>query len=142
MVKYKSIYIIGSLKNIKVPELANNVRKLGIEAFDDWYSPGPDTDDYWKVHEQLRGRSYKEALNGWHAKDVFEFDKKHLDRCDAAVLILPAGKSGHLELGYTVGRNKPGWIILDNSDRWDIMYQFATDVFNNENEFLEMLKNG
>ena len=46
------------------------------------------------------------------------------------VPVLPAGRSAHLELGYTIGNGKSGFILLDPSDdpRWDVMYQFATAV--------------
>ena len=61
---------------------------------------------------------------------MFEFDKFHLDRCDMAVLLMPGGKSAHLELGYIVGRGKPGFILFDKEPkRYDVMTQFATDIF-------------
>lgn len=139
----RSIYIIGSLRNPKVPELANKLRSLGYDVFDDWYSPGPETDDYWQAYEKARGRSYKEALNGYHPKQVFEFDKYHIDRSDTIVLCLPAGKSAHLELGYAVGTGKTAYILLDGDpDRYDIMYLFASDIFNNEGELIETLSKG
>jgi len=136
----ESIYIIGSMKNPEVQRLSVKLRKLGFDVFDDWISPGPETDDEWQKYEKTRGRSYKEALNGWHAKDVFEFDKRHLDLADIAVLLLPAGKSGHMEIGYMVGKGKKAYILFDKEpDRYDIMYRFATDVFFNEEELIEEL---
>lgn len=133
-----SIYVIGSLRNEEVPHVATSLRSLGIDAFDDWYSAGPEADDYWKEYEVNRGNSYQEALRGYAARHVFEFDKYHLDRCDSALLVLPAGKSGHLELGYVAGSGRPTYILLeDGVDRWDIMYQFATKVFNSKEEMLD-----
>ena len=128
------------MKNPEVQRLSVKLRKLGFDVFDDWISPGPETDDEWQKYEKTRGRSYKEALNGWHAKDVFEFDKRHLDLADIAVLLLPAGKSGHMEIGYMVGKGKKAYILFDKEpDRYDIMYRFATDVFFNEEELIEEL---
>lgn len=126
----KSVYIIGSLRNDKIPEVGNALRAAGFEAFDDWYGAGGEADDKWRDYENLRGRGHKDALYGYAAKHVFAFDKHHLDRCDLAVLVLPAGKSGHLELGYFVGTGKPGFILFDEiPERYDVMHQFATDVF-------------
>jgi len=123
----KSIYIIGSLRNMdKVVEVGNKLRAIGIEGFDDWISPGPEADDYWKKYSEARGQNYLEALGSWSARHVFEFDHYHLDRCDGAILLPPAGKSCHLEFGYTIGKGKPGWVLLDDPERWDVMYQFAT----------------
>ena len=123
------IYIIGSLRNDNVPLIGNRIRELGIEAFDDWFSPGERADDEWKDYEQARGHTYLEALAGYAARHVFEFDHHHLNRADMGLLICPAGKSCHLELGYLAGQGKPTFILLDKEDvRWDVMYQFATKV--------------
>lgn len=138
----KSLYLIGSLRNPDIPIVANEIEaSTGIEVFDDWYSPGPQTDEKWKEHEQLRGRTFLEALHGPHAVDVFEFDKTHLDRCDAAALLAPSGKSAHMELGYVIGKGKPGFYILEpENDRWDVMLQFATKIFASPNSFISYLK--
>ena len=51
--------------------------------------------------------------------------------------ILPAGKSGHLELGYFIGSGKRGYILLNGEpERFDVMYKFATKVCNNKEELL------
>lgn len=132
------IYITGSLRNSQIPIIGNKLRELGQEVFDDWHSVGPEADDKWKEYEQRRGRSYREALQGYAARHVFSFDRAHLDRADAVLLVLPAGRSGHLELGYAVGQGKKGYILLDDPDRWDVMYQFAFinegNIFFNEQE--------
>ena len=57
--------------------------------------------------------TYTGNLKNWAAQIVFDFDRKHLNRVDAGLLVLPAGKSGHLELGYLIGLGKPGYILLD-----------------------------
>lgn len=135
------VYLIGSLRNPKIPEIANKIREAGFEVFDDWYAAGPEADDKWKEYEQGRGRSYDEALNGHAATHVFQFDKRHLDDSDAVVLALPAGKSGHLELGYCLGRGTPGFILLEEgSDRWDVMYKFADGVYNHLDHLIQMIK--
>jgi nucleoside 2-deoxyribosyltransferase len=137
----KSIYLIGSLRNPKVIDFGNRLRAAGFDVFDDWCSPGPETDAFWMEYERSRGRTFAEALQGHHAKDVFRFDKSHLDRCDMAVMMLPTGKSGHLELGYTIGKGKPGFILMDGEpERYDIMYQFATGIFMKEEDLLAALK--
>lgn len=113
------------------------------EVFDDWYSAGPEADDYWKAYELAKGNSYKQALEGYAAQHVFEFDRHHLDTSDTVVLLLPAGRSGHLELGYSIGRGKRGYILLDQDymeeGRFDVMYNFATAVFTKEEELINEL---
>lgn len=137
----KSIYIIGSLRNPEIPKFANELQAQGFEAFADWYAPGPEADDFWRNYSKERGLTYAQALKSAAAKHVFEFDKSHLDRCDAAVMLMPAGKSAHLELGYTIGRGKPGYILFDSEpERWDVMVQFATRVFFGKEDLFYELK--
>ena len=137
------IYLIGSLRNAKIAEIANKLRAVGHEVFDDWFGAGPEADDFWQKYEEGKGHNYKEALAGYAANHVFNFDKHHLDQNDVAILALPAGKSGHLELGYVIGKGKPGYILFDEAmpDRWDVMYLFATGVFFNLESLIEELKN-
>jgi len=137
------IYLMGSLKNQNIPVLAKEIRELGFgEVFDDWFSPGPNADDHWRDFEKVRGSTYKEALSNYAATHVFEFDKYHIDRSDIGVLVMPAGKSGHLELGYMIGSGKKCFIVFDEEpERWDVMYQFAHGLcFSYEELFEELLK--
>lgn len=138
----RSLYIIGSLRNREVIQVGNKLRENGIEGFDDWISPGEEADDKWKEYSEARGQNYIEALNSWAARHVFEFDKHHLDRCDGAILVCPAGKSCHLEFGYVIGTGKPGFVLLDTPDRWDVMYQFATGLYISEDKMIEDIVNG
>lgn len=137
------IYIIGALGNPKVPVIANKIRQTfpKWEVFDSWYSPGPDADSYWRKYEKAKGISYKDALNGWAATHIFEFDKHHLDRATDVVMVMPCGRSCHMELGYSIGKGKRGYILFDKEPkRWDVMYKFATDVFFSVDELIATLK--
>lgn len=136
----KVVYLIGALKNPYVPELGNKIRALGYEVFDDWHAPGPEADDFFDKYRKQRGLNYKDALNSYAAKHIFEFDKSHLGRADIVILLMPAGKSGHLELGYCVGKGKIGYILMDGEpERVDIMHQFADEIFMNEQDLLDKL---
>ena len=121
------LYLIGSLRNKAVPELASYLRGRGIGVFDDWFAAGPIADDSWQEYEKAKGVSYDVALKGYAARHVFSFDCYHLNRVDGGILTLPAGKSGHLELGYLSGLGKPTYVLFDQEpERWDVMYQFAS----------------
>jgi hypothetical protein len=124
------IYLIGSLRNPEIPRIGNYLRELGFNVFDDWFAGGKIADDEWQAYEQLRGRPYDVALQGYAAQHVYNFDLHHIDDSDIGVLVLPAGKSGHLELGYMIGRGKPGYVLFNAvPERWDVMYNFAHGVY-------------
>jgi nucleoside 2-deoxyribosyltransferase len=140
--KVKSLYVIGSLRNPSIAKFSNELASLGIEAFSSWAGAGKFADDEWKSYQTARGLNYGQALKEYATRHVFSFDKYHLDRTDGAVLLLPAGRSGHLELGYTLGRGKPGFIVFEKmpKDRWDVMYCFATAVYFSRKEFLQSMR--
>lgn len=155
------VYLIGSLRNPDVPKIAQEIRNLGFDVFDDWFAAGPEADDKWRDYERdHRGHTFAEGLQGYAAKHVYNFDKTHLLDCDIAVLYMPSGKSAHLELGWVLGiahvlnllkdlgisseklnlKNKKGYIVLDGPERWDVMYQFADGIFSNFDELKKELK--
>jgi len=141
--KKRVIYIIGSLRNKNVPVIANKIRKINKEweVFDSWFSPGPHADDFLGDYAKGKGLTYKETLKDWAATHIFDFDKKHIERSTDVVMIMPSGKSGHLEIGWALGKGKRGYILFDKEPkRVDVMYQFATDIFFNFEELAEELK--
>ena len=143
MVQKTVIYLIGSLRNPEIPHIGNKLREIGFDVFCDWHSAGPEADDSWQRYETIRGRSYVKALRGYAAQHVFQFDLTHLNRSDVGILMLPAGKSGHLELGYLAGQGKKTYILLDKEpERWDVMYNFMTGVFFNIEDLIKELVNG
>lgn len=135
-----NVYIIGSLRNPRVPEVARELRAAGFEVFDDWFSAGPEADDHWQRKQQGDGLTYRQALEGPAAVHVFDFDLKHLSAADAVVMITPAGKSAHLELGWALGRGKIGVILMEQEpQRWDVMLQFADAVLYSVPEVIKHL---
>lgn len=135
------VYLVGSLRNPEIAAFANKLEEAtNYEVFASWFAAGPEADDHWKAYEQTRGRNYKQALASHAATHVFNFDKKFLDLAAAVVLFLPAGRSGHLELGYAIGKGTPGLILLDDPERWDVMYRFADLVTDDFAELVEVLK--
>ena len=137
------IYVAGSLRNPKMPEVRDFLQKHIPEhrIFMDWYAAGPEADDHWKTYYQDLGMTYKEALAAPASVNVYNFDKRHIDMSEFMVLVLPAGKSGHMELGYQIGRGKHGIILLEEGvDRWDVMYQFADLVTYDPDEVVGYIK--
>lgn len=135
------LYLVGSLRNKQVPEVADELRRLGHEVFDNWFAAGPEADDNWQAYHIRQGHGYVEALKSPEARHVFEFDKRWLDWCEGAVMLLPAGRSAWGELMWTVGRGKPGWILVgEQPERFDVMAQFATGVYEDIRELGEAIE--
>lgn len=73
------------------------------------------------------------AMQHQEFQRAFREDKKWLDWADVCVLILPCGRSAHLEAGYAKGQGK-GLIIMSPMlpGEWDVMYGFADYVLSLE----------
>jgi hypothetical protein len=128
-----------------MPQVASSLRKslTNWEVFDDWYAAGPEADDFWKSYEKERDHGYVQALQGYAAEHVFAFDKYHLDTSRAGILVLPAGRSGHLELGYLAGLGRYCAILLTpgyEDERFDVMYKFATRITYDLNDITNDLR--
>lgn len=124
------IYLVGSLRNPRIPDIANKLRDDGHDVFDDWYGAGETADDSWRAYEKARGRSYAEAIEGKAATNICEFDRCNIMASDTVILILPAGRSGHMEIGFAAGAGKRTHILLDaDYDRWDVMYRLTDGVW-------------
>lgn len=135
------LYLIGSLRNPAVPLLGVEFRQLGFDVFDDWYAAGEKADDAWREYEQNRGHTFGQALRGFAAQHVFGFDYHHLKQADIGVLVMPAGKSGHIEAGFLVGQGKPVYVLLPGEpERFDVMYAFFAGVFCDKDDLLVALK--
>lgn len=125
------VYLIGSLRNPVVPKTAAALREQGIEVFDNWFAAGETADDAWRDYERSRGHTYQQALDNHSARHVYSFDRFHINASHAAVLALPAGRSGHLEAGFASGQGKPVFMLLDEEgepERLDVMSQFLYQV--------------
>jgi len=46
------------------------------------------------------------------AKAGFALDKAGMDKADCCVLVLPSGRSAHLEAGYMAGEGKPVFTLV------------------------------
>lgn len=135
------IYLIGSLRNPHIPGIGNALRDEGYDVFDDWYAAGDKADDAWQFYEQKKGLTYREALTRRAARHTFEFDLKHLTQASVVVLVTPAGRSGYLELGWALGRDKKGYVLLDQTqERWDLMLCLATGVYDTLDQLLQVLQ--
>ena len=77
------------------------------------------------------------------AASGFAFDKVALDWADTCVLLLPCGRSAHLEAGYACGQKKRVVIYL-HEDKFEpeLMYLLGTSLVCNDSELLSAVQFG
>ena len=72
--------------------------------------------------------------------NVFKSDMEAEKNSENFLLVLPAGKSGHIEAGVAYGMNKK-YYAIGEFDATDSLYNIFEEIFNNENDLEEFLKN-
>ena len=131
------IYVASSWRNTLQPAVVVELRRAGHEVYD-FRNPGPGSCGFaWSQIDadwlQWTPRTFVEALKHPVAKHGFGDDKNGLDWCDACVLVLPCGRSAHLEAGYAIGKGKQTYFLL-HPDKFEpeLMYLlgdgFAHDI--------------
>lgn len=75
-------------------------------------------------------------------KIAFAEDKKWLDWSECVIMMMPCGKSSHLEAGYAKGQGKLlfiYWMGELRKGEFDNMYQFADGMFR-QDEFYDLIE--
>jgi hypothetical protein len=138
----RKIYIASSWKNaVIVRNLAKVFRASGHKAFDftdpaDHTAPGVEKYVFdGRAFAQYRGQNpltvdWLDFLTWKPTKLAFRSDKAGLDWADTVVLLIPSGRSSHLEAGYGVGKGKSLFIYGNlPPGEFDAMYKFASGCF-------------
>ena len=112
------IYVASSWRNKGQPFVVNELRRQGHRVYDfrnppnrsgfGWEKLDPDWQN-WDVQR------YKEMLDHPIAIRGFNADMEALDEAHACVLVMPCGRSAHLEAGYAIGQNKPTAILFPST---------------------------
>ena len=119
-IRPRKIYVASSWRNVRHPNVVDVLRIAGHDVYD-FKNPAPgnsgfswsEIDPNWK---QWTNEQYREALNHPIAKRGFNSDFNAMKWADTFVLVLPCGRSAHLELGWACGMGKQTLILLDQME--------------------------
>lgn len=137
------LYVASSWRNQRYPALVKALRAAGFEVYD-FRNPGPENYGFswaeidpdwqsWTVEQYLAALSHPTAERG------FAFDMAALKSCDACVLVLPCGRSAHLELGYAVGAGKPTFVLMAEGQEPELMVKMCTGLHRYLGDLIEAL---
>jgi len=73
-------------------------------------------------------KDYREALASPIAQEGFAADFDGMAQAEACVLVLPCGRSAHLEAGYMAGEGKPVYILTRDGEEPELMALLCTKV--------------
>lgn len=139
-------YVASSWRNSEYPDLVQRLREQQFEVLD-WRNPSPGNhgfawqqiDENWKAWGPTE---YRLRLSHKIAVDGFTSDYHFMEQADICILLLPCGKSAHLEAGWFIGMQKPTYILLEDSltVEPELMYKLADKVCLTIEELLEQLE--
>lgn len=137
------IYVASSWRCEQYPAVVRALRDDEHEVYDFRNPPGG-TGFSWQQVDAENAKTipaYFAAIDTDIAKAGFASDKKHLDDCDALVLVLPSGRSAHLEAGYAAGQGKRVYVLL-HEDRFEpeLMYLLCDGISDDIEVIREMLR--
>mgnify|MGYP001171606185 CR=1 FL=1 len=122
------MYVASSWRNVIQPDVIKILLDAGHEVYDfrnpcqsgtgfHWSDIASDW-EHWSPEKLIAGLEHPLASKG------FRSDMDALDWAEAVVMVMPCGRSSHLELGYAVGKSKKTVVLLTQSEP-ELMYKMA-----------------
>jgi len=125
----RKIYLASSWRNLLQPQLVKALRDAGHEVYD-FRNPGPGKRGFgWsEIDPQWRDwtpNEFRRHLIDPIAQRGFANDWNGMEWADTCVMLMPCGRSAHLEAGYFAGAGKPLIILLAEDQEPELMYKMA-----------------
>lgn len=140
------IYVASSWRNPIQDIIVILLRSLGYEVYDFKNPAAGDSGFAWsEIDPEWKSwpaPAFRAALSSEQAERGFGFDMDALRECDACVLVLPCGRSAHLELGWACGAGKKTLaLVLDSvgPHEPELMYKMLDAVCISQHEMIETL---
>jgi hypothetical protein len=124
--KHRSVYVASSWRNNYQIAVVAALRTAGLEVYD-FRNPAPGVTDGFRwsaIDPGWKGwtpRQWRDALAHPIAQNGYACDRGGMDRSDCCVLVLPSGRSAHLEAGFMAGQGKPVYCLALESIEPDLM---------------------
>lgn len=139
------IYVASSWRNQHQPSVVEILRSAGHEVYD-FKNPAPgqkgfawsDIDPNW---QSWTPEQFRTALRHPIALEGYKRDAEAMVAADACVMVMPCGRSAHIEAGFFVGEPRKHLIILldEKPAEPELMYNMAGAICTDMNEVLEAL---
>lgn len=137
------IYVASSWRNDDQPHVVDALRSAGHEVYD-FRHPTPGNDGFsWSEidpnWQQWTAQQYRVALKHPIAQAGFRSDFSAMQWADAGVLVMPCGRSAHLEAGWFIGQGKPLFTLLSLHDEPELMRAMDSRICLDLGELIEMI---
>lgn len=141
------VYIASSWRNCYQVALVKILRGLGCEVYD-FRHPKEGVEGFkWDgIDENWRGwtpSQWRDALRHPLAVNGFNLDYSAMQWADICVLVLPSGRSAHMEAGFMAGKGKPVYTLAiepGDPDLMNLLFGPPDNICVSINELLDKLE--
>ena len=138
------LYTASSWRNRRYDHVVSRIKENpAFEVYDFRNPPDRKAAFHWTAIDPnwlgWDAQKFRELIKHPIAKRGFDSDKGGMDWADVCVLILPSGKSSHLEAGYMAGQGKPLFILLDGGEP-ELTYSLAAKLCVSVDELIAELE--
>ncbi len=137
------IYVASSWRNNYQPAVVELLRAAGYEVYDFRHPADGNDGFHWsEIDPAWKGwtpERFRECLEHPVARKGFAYDMEALMACDACVLVMPCGRSAHLELGWAVGAGKKTCVLLEDGEP-ELMYRMVDKLALDGGEVVDWLR--
>ncbi len=141
------IYLASSWRNYRYETILEQLQQRGFDVYD-FKNPAPGNKGFsWKdtgVYDINNPTTFAKLIpKDPIALEGFRFDKRALDAAEVLILLLPCGKSAHMEFGYASNANKLTYVLLDPNEKPfepELMYLFARMITTDLVDIVEDIK--
>lgn len=140
------IYVASSWRNDFQQVIVNELRKIGHEVYDFKHPAQGNAGFHWseidRNWQDWSTQQYREALKHEYAQFGFNRDFDAMKDADACVLVLPCGRSAHIEAGWMKGAGNKVIAYIPKGIRIEpeLMYGLLDGVTSDIQELLSWLK--
>ena len=138
------IYLASSWRNTTQPIFLRMLRDAGHEVYD-FRNPENASGFQWKSldpeWQNWTAREYRvNLLKNPLASHGYLNDMRAMEWADTCVLLLPCGRSAHLEAGWFAGRGKRLIILTQDGEEPELMALMANHICISPREVIAILK--
>ncbi len=138
-----NIYVASSWRNSYQQRIVTRLRAEGHSVYDFRNPTKGNSGFHWSEINPLwkhwSPRQFATALATPIARDGFAMDMDALIQADVVVLLLPSGRSAHVEAAYHRGLGRPVIVHMPEPCEPELMYKMFQVMTSDEQELVEAL---
>lgn len=146
------VYVASSWRNELQPDVVEALRRAGHEVYDfknpgeghagfAWRDLGPAAPGGQELgRRSWTGQELKRALADPRSREGFGLDLAAMEWADVCVMVLPCGKSAHLELGWFSGQARHCYVLQMTAEEPELMYLLADGICTSVDQVLARLR--